>query len=198
MLIASAALCNPTWVYSPNMGFRELTDSRFGRRVREQRERREWSQEELAKRLTDMGIQVYPSTIAKIESEKKPRAARLGEAVGIADLFDLSLDELLGREWPDDSTLNFGLGVLRDCAGDAERAIDQAQGFAADIEDIAKSLKESFRGPDIDGLLQAAQDMADHLLAARSNASTLVSIAGGAIAEATKEAPESGPGQRRD
>ena len=110
------------------MGLRELTDSQFGKRVREERERRGWSQEELAKRLTDKGILVYSSTIAKIESEKRPRAARLGEAVGIADLFELSVDALLGRQGPDDSTLTFALAVLCSYAGDAERQILRAQG----------------------------------------------------------------------
>lgn len=83
--------------YHPNVGLRERTDAYFGSRVRRERELRGWSQEELAKRLTDKGIPVYASTIAKIESEKKPRAPRLGEAAGIADLFDMSLDALLGR-----------------------------------------------------------------------------------------------------
>jgi transcriptional regulator with XRE-family HTH domain len=83
--------------YYPNVGLRERTDAYFGTRVRRERELRGWSQEELAKRLTDKGIPVYASTIAKIESEKKPRAPRLGEAAVIADLFDISLDALLGR-----------------------------------------------------------------------------------------------------
>jgi transcriptional regulator with XRE-family HTH domain len=79
------------------MGLREQIDSHFGKQVRAERDRRGWSQEELAKRLTDKGIPTYPSTIAKIESESRPRAARLGEASAIADLFEVSLDTLLGR-----------------------------------------------------------------------------------------------------
>ena len=66
--------------------------------MRAERERRGWSQEELAKRLTDKGVDTYASTVAKIESEKKPRAVRLAEAAAIADLFDVSLDTLLGRQ----------------------------------------------------------------------------------------------------
>jgi transcriptional regulator with XRE-family HTH domain len=98
------------------MGLREAADHQFGKRVRDERERREWSQEELAKRLTDKGIPVYASTIAKIESEKKPRATRLGEAAGIADLFGVSLDSLLGRHTGLHSDLVFALRGLTDAA----------------------------------------------------------------------------------
>lgn len=85
--------------YNPNMGLRERTESDFGKSVRTERERRGWSQEELAKRLEAKGIEnIYASTIAKIESEKKPRAVRLAEAMAIAEVFDVSLDALLGRK----------------------------------------------------------------------------------------------------
>jgi hypothetical protein len=116
--------------------------------------------------VPEWGIPVYPSTIAKIESEKKPRAARLGEALGIADLFELSVDAMLGRQDPDDSTLTFALSVLCGYASDAERQIERARDVAADIEDQLESVDESFDLPGIDGLRQAAQGMVDHLEAA--------------------------------
>jgi transcriptional regulator with XRE-family HTH domain len=172
--------------------------SRFGKRVRDERERRGWSQEELAKRLTERGIPVYSSTIAKIEAEKKPRAARLGEAVAIADLFELSVDALLDRQGPDDSTLTFALAVLCDYAGDAERQIQRAREVTADIEDQLASVDESFDLRGIDGLRQAAEEMAEQLEAAGSHASMLRSIASAAIVEAPKEVPESGRGRRRE
>ena len=81
------------------MGRRELIDAQFGKRVREERERRRWSQEDLASDRPVKGIPTYPSTIAKIEATRKPRAVRLGEAIGIAaDLFEVALDALLGRQ----------------------------------------------------------------------------------------------------
>src|ERR1700757_666309 len=117
------------------MGLREQMDFYFGERVRQGRERLGWSQEELAKRMTDKGIPVYASTIAKIESERKPRPARLGEAIVIADLFEVPLDVLIGRHVPDDTTLTFAMTTLLGYVRDAESQIGQARYTATDIED---------------------------------------------------------------
>lgn len=100
--------------YHPNMGLREQTEFYFGKRVREERERRGWRQDELARRLTDKGIDVFASTIAKIESQRKPRAVRLAEAAGIADLFGVSLDSLLGRQTGADDDMAYALRALLD------------------------------------------------------------------------------------
>ncbi|MGO8853693.1 MAG: helix-turn-helix domain-containing protein [Mycobacterium sp.] len=114
------------------MGLREQTDIYFGTKVRIERERRGWSQEELAKRLTENGIPVYSSTIAKIESLKKPRAVRLGEAAGIADLFGISLDGLLGRHAGPGSDLWFALRALADSS---QRSAIEVMGIATAMRD---------------------------------------------------------------
>jgi transcriptional regulator with XRE-family HTH domain len=103
------------------MGLSEQTDFQFGKRVRDARNHRHWSQEELAQRLRDKGIDVYASTIAKIESERrKPRPARLAEAAAIADLFDVSVDTLLGRSVASKADLMYTLRALLDAASQAE------------------------------------------------------------------------------
>jgi transcriptional regulator with XRE-family HTH domain len=168
------------------MGRRELIDAQFGKRVREERERRRWSQEDLAKRLTVKGIPTYPSTIAKIEATRKPRAVRLGEAIGIADLFEVALDALLGRQGPDDSTLTFALSVLGDYAGDAQRQIQHAQQVASDIDDQLESVEESFDVPGIDDLRQVAQNIDAALQTAQSSASTLAALVSASIVETTQ------------
>lgn len=119
-------------VYHPNMGVQEQMDSHFGRRVREERKRRDWSQEELAKRLSDKGLPVYASTIAKIESEHKPRAVRLAEAAAIADLFDVSMDTLLGRS----------VGPKADEMYTLRALLDTAQQAAWQVSAIERSLRD--------------------------------------------------------
>lgn len=72
----------------------------FGRRMKEERERRGWKQADLADRLTKAGVPVIASAISK--SEAGHRLVRLSEAVAIAAALGLPLSALLtdtsGRE----------------------------------------------------------------------------------------------------
>jgi transcriptional regulator with XRE-family HTH domain len=77
------------------MGTTEFAESRFRENLRRERETRKWSQAHLAKLLSSKGLAVYSTTVAKIESGE--RAARIDEVVGIADLFNTSVDALLGH-----------------------------------------------------------------------------------------------------
>lgn len=80
----------------PNMGKQSSVETRFRERVKRERERRGWSQSDLAKRLSVKGIHsIYATTVAKIESGD--RAVRIDEAAALADLFDVSTDALMGR-----------------------------------------------------------------------------------------------------
>ena len=82
-------------VKSTNMGRKKWTEDYFSKRIRTERERREWSQADMAKMLSDKGIPMHWTTVAKIE--KGDRSVRIDEAAGIADLFEVSLDVLLDR-----------------------------------------------------------------------------------------------------
>jgi transcriptional regulator with XRE-family HTH domain len=77
------------------MGATDFAESRFRENLKAERDERKWSQAHVAKLLFDKGIAVYPTTIAKMESGE--RAARIDEVVAVADLFDVSVDTLLGR-----------------------------------------------------------------------------------------------------
>jgi transcriptional regulator with XRE-family HTH domain len=98
------------------MGRRQQTEDYFGKRVKAEREHRDWSQAQMAKLLSDNGIpMMHPTTIAKIEAGD--RAVRIDEAAGIADLFGVSLDSLLGRRAGlEDDELTYRLRALRDVA----------------------------------------------------------------------------------
>ncbi|HTX96835.1 MAG TPA: helix-turn-helix transcriptional regulator [Mycobacterium sp.] len=71
-------------------------DVQFGKRFKAAREAKEWSLAETAKRLEQRGIRVYDSTLAKIEAGTRP--IKLAELVAAANLFEVSIDTLLGRE----------------------------------------------------------------------------------------------------
>ena len=91
-------------------------DDRFGNRLKAERERRGWTQPELAQMLSNKGIEpMHATTIAKIEAVR--RSVRINEAVGIADLFGVSLDSLLGLKWrPKGDEIDYALRVLHDAA----------------------------------------------------------------------------------
>jgi transcriptional regulator with XRE-family HTH domain len=69
--------------------------TRFRQRVKAERNRRGWTQTELAEKLSASGIHAQWSSIAKLESGA--RGVRLDEAAAIADIFGTSLETLMGR-----------------------------------------------------------------------------------------------------
>ncbi len=77
------------------MATKKWTEDYFRKQLKAERERRNWSQAEFAKMLSDRAIPMHWTTIAKIE--KGDRSVRIDEAAGIAHLFDVSLDALMGR-----------------------------------------------------------------------------------------------------
>src|SRR5690348_16512400 len=106
------------------MGAQSAVEARFRGRVKKQRDRRGWSQADMAKMLGDKGIKgIYPSTIAKIESGE--RAVRIDEAAALADLFEVSLDALLGRKQHSQADeLTDLLRLLRDTARDSSQQVE--------------------------------------------------------------------------
>jgi transcriptional regulator with XRE-family HTH domain len=85
------------------MGTTKWTEDYFRKQLKAERERRNWSQAELAKLLSDREIPMHWTTVAKIE--KGNRSVRIDEAAGIADLFEVSLDALMGRSVGSESDL---------------------------------------------------------------------------------------------
>jgi transcriptional regulator with XRE-family HTH domain len=78
------------------MGRRERTEDYFRKRLRAERESREWSQAHMAELLSNIVGRTHATTIAKIEAGD--RSVRIDEATAIADIFEVSLDSLLGRK----------------------------------------------------------------------------------------------------
>jgi transcriptional regulator with XRE-family HTH domain len=111
--------------YHPNMGLNQRAESYFSKRLRSERDRRGWSQDELAKRLSDKGVHVYASTIAKIESGS--RAARLNEVAAVADLLEVSIDTLLGRSVSAKNDEMYAFKALLDTAQQASWQVSSVE-----------------------------------------------------------------------
>jgi transcriptional regulator with XRE-family HTH domain len=115
------------------MGRQGRIGDRFREHLRDERVRRGWSQAELAKMLSDKGIDgVYPTTIAKIEAGD--RAARLDEVTTIADMFEVSVDALLGRK----------TGIENDLVYTLRGVLDTAQQCSTQVTAIQNTLSERF------------------------------------------------------
>lgn len=127
------------------MGIQKWTDKRFGERVKDEREHRGWSQANMAKMLSDNGIHpMHPTTVAKIEAGD--RSVRINEAVGIADLFEVSVDSLAGRKpGAQRGELTYLLRVFRDTA---DRSSQQVWAILETIREQLKELPREFDSAD--------------------------------------------------
>jgi transcriptional regulator with XRE-family HTH domain len=173
--------------YIAEMAISKWVDKRFGQELQRVRAERGWTQPQMAEMLSAKGIApMHPTTLAKIEAGT--RSVRINEAVAIADLFDVSLDVLLGRQQPDDTTLTFAMTTLLDYVRDADNKIVQAQGTATDIEEQVEDAADRFDSPHIKALQRTARDMAGHLDKAHGLATKLVQTASQAIVDAGKDA----------
>ena len=130
----------------------------------------------MARMLVNRGIEpMHSTTIAKIEAGD--RSVRLNEAVAISDLFEVDLDHLLGRDKPDDSTVEYALMCLNGYASDALKAVSEASGLVFDIQDQLESIFETFDVSNLNELEKAANDLGELLKAANASAKYLASHA---------------------
>jgi transcriptional regulator with XRE-family HTH domain len=173
--------------YIAKMAISKWVDKRFGHELQRVRSERGWTQPQMAEKLSATGIAaIHSTTLAKIEAGT--RSVRINEAVAIADLLDVSLDALLGRQRPDASTLAFAMTTVMDYARDASNQIVQARGTASDAEDQLEDAAERFESPHIEALQRAARGVAGHLDKAHTQATRLVHFASAAIVDAGMEA----------
>jgi transcriptional regulator with XRE-family HTH domain len=69
------------------------SERRFGQRLRELRRLRRWSQEEVAAQMRALGYGWLQTTVTKTEAADRP--IRLNEAVSLAALLELGVDDVL-------------------------------------------------------------------------------------------------------
>jgi transcriptional regulator with XRE-family HTH domain len=133
----------------------------FRKRIANLRNERDWSQAEVAKKLTAMGIDnMHNTTVAKIEAGD--REIKLDEAAALANLFGLSVDSLLGRSQGAHQDLLYALGALEDAVFTSRNELDR----------VSKSLQERLHEipADYEGyesLAQPVREFSSRLKAAR-------------------------------
>lgn len=127
-------------------------DATFGRHVEQLRERNGWSQTELAKKMKELGFAgFHQTTISRIENGE--RSARVGEAFGLAELLDVSVNDLVAL--PDESS-----------------AVNQLSREVTHIRSIEDSLGEAaIRYVDAQGKVKRALDDLDRVVPDDPNAS---------------------------
>ena len=85
---------------SPGSEAMPSPEQRVGQHLRLLRQRRGWSQQEVAERMRAYGYQWSQAIVTRLESATRPM--RLNELSDLALLFEIPVRELLGFEAPDD------------------------------------------------------------------------------------------------
>ena len=80
----------------------ESWEKRFGELVRQWRQERNWSQDDVALFLREQGFEMHQTTVAKIERGARP--LRVAEAAALADLFDMPVMAIFGLAQIEDPT----------------------------------------------------------------------------------------------
>lgn len=125
-------------------------EERFVNRVRSERKRHGWSQADLAEKMAARGLRAHPTTVAKIEAKKPAdrRAVRLDEAAVLADIFGLTLDEMLElRRYAQTSALAEFAAAVSTSQGQvneiASSLYDSAASLQVDNSDMARRTHDS-------------------------------------------------------
>lgn len=114
----------------------DISERRFGRRMRQERERAGWTQVQLAERIRGLGVDLHPSAIAKMEDRDtaKPRAIRLTEASAIAAALGLSVSDMMQPQTADLARL---AEQARSIVADNNRALASWRDLLVSLTEVA-------------------------------------------------------------
>jgi transcriptional regulator with XRE-family HTH domain len=143
------------------MANKKWAEHHFSKALKDQRDRREWSQAQLAKMLANKDIHMHWTTIAKIE--KGERSVRIDEAAAIADLFDVSVDTLLGRKPTAQRDLRYALGALTDAVFTSRTELHRT---SKTLQDRLDDIPREYEG--YDSLARLVRGLSKHLDAANA------------------------------
>ena len=134
---------------------------------------------------------MHATTIAKVEAGK--RSVRVNEAVIIAELYEVTVDALVGRHGPDDTTLLFALMTLSDYVDNVKSLIGNAQGYTTDVLDQLEDATQRFDEPVVHSIHQSALALDRALDTSYKHA---LRISASAMQAATETPPRSAPRSR--
>jgi transcriptional regulator with XRE-family HTH domain len=173
------------------MASTKWTENQFRKRLRLEREAHHWTQAQLAELLDRRGIPMHWTSVAKIENGQ--RSVRIDEAAAIADLFNTSVDSLLGRNVDQDAEVEY---MVRSITSTAERSAGQVRAIVKVIEDA----RDDLGALDFDGrsVLESSIKRAHRALVAAQGALTSVARfeVGATAAPSTEKIDQARPGRK--
>lgn len=122
-----------TWSEGSRLVHEMGSENYLAARITQERERRGWSQSELARRLQATGANVHQTAISKIEkAATERRAISVDEAIAFAKVFQIPLDELL---LPPAAVSNL----------DFSRAVDAGREYLRELEKATRKYEAHVR-----------------------------------------------------
>ncbi len=115
-------------------------EKNFGARVKRLRQIEGWTQEELARRMTDAGYPMHQTTVTKLENGTRPTT--VGEVGVLAAMFGVGLTELFGTDDEVEPWLRLKKLDVRLRSVNAERRRQSEEYAAAQVR--ADELNEDF------------------------------------------------------
>lgn len=128
---------------------------------------------------------MHPTTVAKIEAGD--REVKLDEAAALAELFDMSLDAMLGKAMPDESSLTFALMNVSSYAAIAARRTATAQETSSDLGEILEDIEDRFQMSEVPELMRLTEEAEGHLDSAKRIYDHVATIATDVIAGEGRE-----------
>ena len=162
-----------------------LADERFAVRVREERERRRWSQAEVSRQMTERGWAYHPQTVQR--NEAGHRKVPVGEAKALAEIFHTTVDRLT---WPGKEASAAGLLTMYTVR--AEQAWHQITSGISVLRHVQHQLRGTLASVERDRYFGS-----EEIRQIAEEARYVIGLtAEGAIAEANREEDDDEDGER--
>lgn len=147
-----------------------MSEENLAQRVQHEMEKRGWSQERMAREMTEAGHPLHQSAISKIVNPKggKRRSISVDDAIGFAKVFGVPFDELL---IPVEAAISSELRALitqladihvqqvtlsEEAAATVARIGRLSSTDAAKFDDVSQFVDKEIVGPATEGMRQAA------------------------------------------